>query len=242
MYPPSPLPSIGSWRRSSCSGWKYSVSSVLQGMRLTHCKSPWTGWRCVEFPYSVSSQGYSDQIQVSPTFDLANDCFRFVTGYLEVISASSRHIYHSALVVAPRNSIVRKLYELHAHPLTRIACGAPISWEASTAATARPSRIWRTVWSPCDRFIAITWIGTKTVDVLDSTTLQRLQTVEFPQDIHRVPGARFLPGWSCFDVLRLHPHESESLRCRASRHQLGPPDGWCSQRHQVADAGTAPVS
>ena len=152
-------------------------------MRLTRCKSPRTGWRCVEFLCSVPSQSFSDQIQESPTFDLANDCFRFVTGYFEIISASSQHIYHSALVVAPRNSIVRKLYELHAHPLTRIVCGAPISWETSTAATARPSAIWWTVWSPCDRFIAITQIGTKTVDVLDSTTLQRLQTVEFPQGI-----------------------------------------------------------
>ena len=131
----------------------------------------------------MSSQGYSDQIQVSPTFDLANDCFRFVTGYFEVISTSSQHIYHSALVVAPRNSIVRKLYELHAHPLTRIVCGAPISWDASTAATARPSNIWSAVWSPCDRFIATTWIDTETVDVLDSTTLQRLQTLEIPRGV-----------------------------------------------------------
>ena len=182
-YPRSPLPCIGSWRRSFCSGWKYLVSLVLLGMRLTRCKSPQTGWRCVEFLYSVSSQSYSYHIQESSTFDLANDCFRFVTGYLEVINASSQHIYHSALVVAPRNSIVRKLYEAQAHPLTRIVCGVPISWEANTAATARPSGIWPTVWSPCDRFIAITWVGAKTVDVLDSATLQRLQTVEFPQGI-----------------------------------------------------------
>ena len=125
-------------------------------------------------------------MQESPTFDLANDCFRFVTGYLEVINASSPHIYHSALVVAPRNSIVRKLYEAHAHPLTRIACGAPISWEANTAVTARPFLITLTVWSPCDRFIAITCGQPVTVDVLDSATLQRLQTLEFPQGISPV--------------------------------------------------------
>ena len=53
------------------------------------------------------------KIQESPTLDLAEDCFRFVTGYFEIISASSPHIYHSALVAAPKDSIVRKLYESH---------------------------------------------------------------------------------------------------------------------------------
>ena len=154
-----------------------------QGMRLKRCKLPRTGWRCVEFLCSVTPQSYSDQIQESPTLDLANDCFCFTTGYFEVISASSQHIYHSALVVTPRNSIVRKLYESHTHPLTRIVCGAPTSWEASTAATARPSTLRLVVWSPCDRFIAITRDGAETVDILDSATLQRLQTLELPQDV-----------------------------------------------------------
>ena len=137
----------------------------------------------------MSSQSDSDQIQESPTFDLANDCFRFVTGYFEIISISSQHIYHSALVVAPRNSIVRKLYEAYTQPLTRIVHGAPILWEASTAVTARPSGIWRAVWSPCDRFIAITCVDPIMVDVLDSGTLQRLQTLELPQGISALSNA-----------------------------------------------------
>ena len=115
--------------------------------------------------------------------DLANDCFRFVTGYFEIISTSSPHIYHSALVVAPENSIVRKLYEPHTHPFIRVVCGAPMSWDASIAATTRSSKLETAVWSPCDRFIAITWKHARMVDVLDSTTLQQLQTLESPQDI-----------------------------------------------------------
>ena len=189
IHPRLPLPCTSSWRRSFCSGWKYSVSSVPPGMWLKHCRLPRTGWRCVEFLCSVSPQSYSDKIQESPTLDLANDCFRFTTGYLEVISASSQHIYHSALVVTPRNSIVWKLYESHAHPLTRIVRGAPISWEASTAATARPFQLDLAVWSPCDRFISITSHGIDAVDILDSTTLQRLQTLEFPQDVPVSPNA-----------------------------------------------------
>ena len=116
-------------------------------------------------------------------FDLTDDCFRFVTGYFEIISASSPHIYHSALVIAPRESMIRKLYESHARPFIRVVCGVPMSRDTSTAATTRPAGINLVVWSPCNRFIAITWENARTVDVLDSATLQRLQTLEFPQDI-----------------------------------------------------------
>ena len=129
------------------------------------------------------TQSYSDEIQESPTLDLANDCFRFVTGYFEIISISSPHIYHSALVVAPKDSIVRRLYESHVRPLTRVVRGVPMSWDASTASAARPEGIWTIVWSPCDRLIAMIWRSPKAVDVLDSTTLQRLQTLEPPQEI-----------------------------------------------------------
>ena len=56
-------------------------------------------------------------------------------------------------------------------------------WGASTAATTRPDMLDSIDWSPCDRFIAITWCSGTTVDVLDSTTLQRLQILELPPDI-----------------------------------------------------------
>jgi len=103
----------------------------------------------------MSFQIYSDRIQESPTFDLVIDCSRFVTGYFEVINASSPHIYHSALVLAPQESIVRKLYEAYAHPFTRIVHGLPTSWDTNTAATV----IFLAVWSPCNSFIAIVWSG-----------------------------------------------------------------------------------
>ncbi|KAF8488885.1 hypothetical protein F5888DRAFT_1809332 [Russula emetica] len=46
----------------------------------------------------------------SPTLDLVNDYFRFVTGFFEIISTSAPHIYHSALPQSPRTSIVRRLF------------------------------------------------------------------------------------------------------------------------------------
>ena len=122
-------------------------------------------------------------IQESPTLDLANDCFRFVTGYFEIISASSPHIYHSALVLAPTNSIVRELYEPHARPFVRIVCGVPTSWDTSAAALTCPYEIELAVWSPCNRFIAIAHRDICTMDILDSVALQRLQTLELPQGV-----------------------------------------------------------
>jgi len=129
---------------------------------------------------------YSYGTQESSMLDLVNDCFRFVTGYFEVISTSARHIYHSALAYSPKKSIVRELYKPHAHPLARIVHGLPVSWDANTAATTRPAGLAAAAWSPCDRFIAITWNGATTIDVLDSVALQRLQSLKIPQ-AHCVP-------------------------------------------------------
>jgi len=131
----------------------------------------------------MSRPVYPDQIQESSTLDLANECSRFVTGYFDIISASAPHIYHSALVLTPRTSIVRKLYEAHAHPFVRVVHGALMSWDPNTATATRPSAIEVAVWSQCSRFIVITQRGTVMVDIIDSTTLQRVQTLEPPQGI-----------------------------------------------------------
>jgi len=56
-----------------------------------------------------------------------------------------------------------------------------MSWGEITAATTCPSEIELAVWSPCNRFIAVLLDDGMTVDVLDSVTLQQLQTLEYPQ-------------------------------------------------------------
>ena len=56
-----------------------------------------------------------------------------------------------------------------------------MSWDANSAAATYPPDIGVVVWSPCDRFIAITCKSTTAINVLDSVTLQRVQTLEFPQ-------------------------------------------------------------
>ena len=107
-----------------------------------------------------------------------------MTGHFDVIGASSPHIYHSALVLAPKKSIVWRLYESYAHPFVRVVQGVQTSWDTNTAATTRSSRIKQAVWSPCSRFIAITCGGTTAVDVLDPVTLQQLQTLELQPTVH----------------------------------------------------------
>ena len=145
-----------------------------------HCKLLSTGLRCVNFPLLNSNPNLPNCIQESPTLDLVNECFYFVTGHFEVISASSPHIYHSALVLAPKESSVWKLYEAYAHPFIRVVWGA---LTFNTAAKTHSSKIGAAVCSPCNRFVAIALVDTRMVDILDSTTLQNLQTFESPQSI-----------------------------------------------------------
>ena len=108
-----------------------------------------------------------------------------MTGYFDIIGASAPHIYHSALALTPKMSIVRKLYEAHARPFVRVVHGALMSWNPNTATTSRSSAIEVAVWSQCSKFIAVAQSNTLMVDILDSATLERLQTLETPQGISR---------------------------------------------------------
>ena len=56
-----------------------------------------------------------------------------------------------------------------------------MSWDPNSASASRPSGIEQAVWSPCGSFIAIAWGKISTIDVLDSVTLQRLQSFKPPQ-------------------------------------------------------------
>ena len=120
---------------------------------------------------------------------LVNDCSRFVTGYFEIISTSSLHIYRSALVLIPKGSRLRYLYESHARPLTRVVHGLPDTWGLNNTTTRRPFEIKLAVWSSCSRFLAISATETEPVEIFDPLTLQRLQGLEFPREISGHPMA-----------------------------------------------------
>ena len=102
------------------------------------------------------------------------------------------HIYHTALTLTPRRSIVQKLYKPLAQPFVRVVYGLPASWDSKTAVAAFDLYIKLAVWSPCNRFIAI---GSKsTVDILDSATLQRIQRLNFPPTLSSLKALAFSPG------------------------------------------------
>ncbi|KAF9644484.1 hypothetical protein BDM02DRAFT_3174579 [Thelephora ganbajun] len=136
------------------------------------------------------------RLEASPTVELANDCFHFVTGLFEVIEESAPHIYHSALPISPQMSMVRKLYEPHANPMTRIVHGLPVSWDL--ASVTMPYSCSAAAWSPCGRFIAIS-DGESRAEIRDAATLKRLTILEFPGGYFGrlvfSPDARLLLGY-----------------------------------------------
>jgi len=96
---------------------------------------------------------------------------------------SAAHIYHSALPLSPRTSIVRRLYEPYADPLTRIIQGVPMSWDPAIVAVRCSDIIYHIIWSPCSRFIAIDCkIETQ---ILDATTLGKVKSLALEEHYSR---------------------------------------------------------
>ena len=113
--------------------------------------------------------------QESQLFDLANDCFQFVLGFFDVIRTSAPHIYHSALLLCPKKSIVRTLYGPQVRPMARVIWGIPASWDPSIANIRFPGRISATAWSPCSRFIAA--VQGDEIVILDAATFEQIHTI-----------------------------------------------------------------
>ena len=118
--------------------------------------------------------------QESQLLDLANDCFRFVLRFFDVISTSAPHIYHSALLLCPKKSIVWTLYGPQVRPMARVIWGIPVSWDPSIANIRFPGGSSATGWSPCSRFIAAAHNSSSGIVILDAVTLEQLHTMHFP--------------------------------------------------------------
>ena len=101
--------------------------------------------------------------------------------FFEVIKTSAPHIYHSALPLSPRTSIVRKLYKPYARPLARVVRGLPISWESAVAVACHSDPVNNAAWSPCSRYIAVFQPLNAEIEILDSVTLERLHTFKSAQ-------------------------------------------------------------
>jgi len=110
--------------------------------------------------------------------DTAKDYFEFVSRFYEVIKSSAPHIYHSALELSPRDSIVRQNYYQWSweHPTPQVVCGIPQSWDHHQIINGNYGPC---TWSPCGRFISAQ--NSTSVEVWDSLTLEKhtsLQSTE----------------------------------------------------------------
>ena len=126
--------------------------------------------------------------------NLINDCLQFVTRFFEAISTSSQHIYHSALLLSPKESIMWTLYGQQVSPLARVIQGVPTSWDPSIASKRFSENICTAVWSPCNRFIAVACYGYYKAVVLDAATLEQLYTLHSPSKSAYLRSLAFSPN------------------------------------------------
>ena len=112
------------------------------------------------------------------TLDLVRDYSRFVITFLEVISRSAPHIYHSALPLSPQTSIIRELYKQYTRPLARVVRGLPSSWDPTILTSYSGVVAHNAIWSPCNRVIAA--VGQGSVEIVDAATLSQLDTFVIP--------------------------------------------------------------
>jgi len=104
------------------------------------------------------------------TFDLSPDFSRS--------SACPLHTYIIRLFPCPPGRQWCKDCMSHAHPLTRIVQGVPMSWDRVVAATNCSPEIRFAIWSPCSMFIAIGWWGPTTeIQILDAATLKQVKSL-----------------------------------------------------------------
>ena len=88
------------------------------------------------------------------------------------------------------------------HPLIRVVQGLENWWESSIVNMRCPSIISAAAWSPCGRFIAVTWWQSLDIIILDPTTLEQLYTMHPLSKLYGwallifSPGGNLLTGYS----------------------------------------------
>ena len=115
--------------------------------------------------------------------DIAEDFFRFVTKFFEIVKASAAHIYHSALELCPMSSIIRKLYyhrRITCSP--KVVIGTPDSWDSTIAISGEDCYRRSSIWSPCGRFVAA-HTG-KAVEIRNQLTLELITILQPTETIY----------------------------------------------------------
>ena len=118
-----------------------------------------------------------------------------MTEFFDVIRQSGPHIYHSALLLTPQSSVVRKLYSDQIRsPVSKVVNCIPISWDSCTASAGAKRKVLHATWSPCGRFIAASFKGI--IQIQDSNTLEKLF-------VFKPPPKKYLPS---FEFLAFSPN------------------------------------
>ena len=78
--------------------------------------------------------------------------------------------------------MVQKLYQSYVRPFVRVVQGVPTLWDSNSASRTCCISPYLAAWSSCNKFIAISLSDPSRVDILDPVTLQRLQSLEYPQE------------------------------------------------------------
>jgi hypothetical protein len=134
---------------------------------------------------------------VATLLDTTADCLRFVTEFFEVISQSAPHIYHSALLLAPQSSVVRKLYEKYiSSPVSNAATDIPTSWDSRAASAGAAIEVTRAVWSPVIGIIDsqdVRLIAVGRVDGVELRNLKTLRSEFIPGPPEGLPGMTLAP-------------------------------------------------
>ena len=128
-------------------------------------------------------------VDVGSLPDTVVDFLRFVTEFFDVIRQSGSHIYHSALLLTPQSSVIRRLYSHQIpSPISKVVNGIPKSWDSCTASAGAERELVHAAWSPCGRFIAASSRGV--IHIQDSNTLETLSVFNPPK--WHLPPSEFL--------------------------------------------------
>lgn len=129
-------------------------------------------------------------VQSSPTLNLVGDFSCFLSTFFDLINTSAPHIYHSALPLSPRTSIICALYKQYTRPLARVVLGLSDSWGPVVATTERKDFLGVATWSPCNWFIAVA--KSEGVEICDTTTSNPLYTLKSHLD-SKIQALSFFP-------------------------------------------------
>lgn len=139
--------------------------------------------------------------------NVARDYFHFVIKFFEVIKVSAPHIYHSALELSPKSSLIQEHYHwwLPQHSKPRVVYGVPSSWNQPSTNNGNYGSY---TWSPCSQFFSVRTLTS--VEIWDALTLEKHSNLQLTE--HQVATEIWDPHYHSPNILAYSP-DGRSLAC-----------------------------